>query len=97
MDVIGWDSASGDSLRTLGSDGTTVKCTSGGLTKELMPNEPRLLDLLAAARDRNGRLMRTIAKCSRQHIENFVVGSHRRWSRSEAGVLRGSPTKGTRC
>ena len=54
-------------LRTLGSDCTIVTCTGGGLTKELMPNEPRLLDLLAAARDRNGRLMRTIAKCSRQH------------------------------
>ena len=27
VDVIGWDSASGDSLRTLGSDCTIVTCT----------------------------------------------------------------------
>ena len=51
-----------------GSDGTTVTCTSGGATKELMSIESRLLDLLAAARDHNGRLqVRTMAKCVRQH------------------------------
>ena len=56
MDVIGWDSAFGESLRTLGSDVTTVTCASGGVTEDITSNEPRLLDLLAAARDRNGRL-----------------------------------------
>ena len=30
-------------------------------------------------------------------LESSWVGSHRKWSRSEAGVLRGSPTKGARC
>ena len=68
MDVIGWDSAFGGSLRILGSDGTTVTCASGGVTEDVTSNEPQLLDLLAAARDRNGRLqVRTIAECVRQN------------------------------
>ena len=68
MDVNDWDSASRDSLRALGSDGTVVTCTSGGATRKFMSNESRHLDLLAAARSRDGRLeVRTIAKCARQH------------------------------
>ena len=68
VDVNDWDSESRDSLRALGSDGTTVACSSGGTTRELMSNESRLLDLLAAARNSNGGLQRkTIAKCVRQH------------------------------
>ena len=38
-----------DRLRACGPDVTTVACSSGGATKEFMSNEPRLLDLLAAA------------------------------------------------
>ena len=65
-----WDSASHDSLQALGSDGTGATCTSGGATRELMSNEPRLFDLC-----HDGRLdRRTIAKCTRQH--NYgVVGT----------------------
>ena len=33
----------------LGSDGTVVTCTIGGVTMELVSNEPGLLDLLATA------------------------------------------------
>ena len=57
-----------DNLRACGgSDGTTVACSSGAATRELMSNEPRLLDVLAAARNSNGNLRRTTAKCVRQH------------------------------
>ena len=68
VDVNDWDCESSDNLRACGSDGTTVACSSGGPTKELMSNEPRLPDFLAAARNGNGNLQRkTIAKCVRQH------------------------------
>ena len=57
-----------DILRACGSDDTTVACSSGGATKELMLNEPRLLSFLAAARNSNGNLQKkTIAKCVCQH------------------------------
>ena len=36
VDVNDWDAASRDSLRTFGSDGTTVTCTTGGVKKEVM-------------------------------------------------------------
>ena len=68
VDVNDWHCESRDNLRACGSDGTPVACSSGGATKELMSNEPRLLDFLAAARNSNGTLKRnTIAKCVRQH------------------------------
>ena len=73
--VNDWDSASHRSLLSLGSDGTVVTCTICGVTMVLVSNEPRLLDLLAAAPRRGGRLeRRTIAKCARQHTCG-VVGS----------------------
>ena len=60
--VSDWDAASRDSLCALGSGGT-VSCTSGGVTRELMPSESRLLDLVAVARSRDGRLdEQTVAK-----------------------------------
>ena len=63
-----WDCESRDNLRAFGSDGTNVACSSGGITRELMSNESRLLDFLAAARNSNGNLQRkTIAKGVRQH------------------------------
>ena len=68
VDVNDWDCESRDNLRACGSDGTTAVCSSGGVAKELMSNESRLLDFLAAARDSNGNLQRkTTAKCVRQH------------------------------
>ena len=68
MDVNDWESASRDSLCSLGSDGAVVTCPTGGVTRELMSNESRLLDLLAAARSHDGHLeRRTIAKCVRRH------------------------------
>ena len=67
-DVNDWDCESRDNLRAFGSEVTSVACTSGGVTRELMSNESRLLDFLAAARNINGNLQRkTIAKCVRQH------------------------------
>ena len=73
VDVNDWDCESRDNLRACGSDGTTVGCSSGGATKELMSNEPRLLDFLAAARKRNGNLLRkTIGKCVRQHKRGIL-------------------------
>ena len=42
VDVNDWDSESRDCLRALGSDGTTVACSSGGATRKLMSNESRL-------------------------------------------------------
>ena len=36
VDVNDWDSRSRDSLRALGSDGTTVACSSSGATRELI-------------------------------------------------------------
>ena len=70
-----WDREPRDYLRAYGSDGTTVACSSGGATKELMSNGPRLLDFLAAARNSNGNLQRkTIAKCVRQH-ECGILGA----------------------
>ena len=68
VDVNDWDSESRDNLCAFGSDGTTVACSSGGATRKLMSNESRLLDFLAAARNRNGNLQRKIiAECVRQH------------------------------
>ena len=68
VDVNDWDCESRDNLRACGSDGTTVVCSSGGVAEELMSNESRLLDFLAAARNSSGNLQRkTIAKCVRQH------------------------------
>ena len=68
VDVNDWDCESRDTLRACGSDGTTVVCSSGGVAKELMSNESRLLDLLAAARKSEGNLQKkTIAKYVRQH------------------------------
>ena len=52
VDVNDWDCESRDNLRASGSDGTTVACSGGGITGELMSNEWRLLDFLAAARNR---------------------------------------------
>ena len=49
VDVNNWDCEFRDKLRAFGSDGTTVACSSGGATRELMSNESRLLDFLAAA------------------------------------------------
>ena len=63
FDVSNWSCESLDNLRGCGSDGTTVVCSSVGVAKELMSNESRLLDLLAAARNSEGNLQRkTIAK-----------------------------------
>ena len=68
VDVNYWDCESRDNLRACGSDGTTVVCSSGGVTKELMSGESRLLDFLAAALNSYGNLQRkTIAKCARQY------------------------------
>ena len=68
VDVNDWDCEHRDNLRAFGSDGTTVACSSGGTTRELISHESRFLDFLAAARDSDGNLQRkTIAKCVRQH------------------------------
>ena len=68
VDVNDWDCESRDRLCTIGSDGTIVACSSGDTTRELMSNESRLLDVLAATRNRNGNLQRkTIVKCVREH------------------------------
>ena len=68
VEVNDWDCEFRDKLRACGSDGTTVACSSGGVAKELMSNESRLLDFVAAARNSNGNLQgRTFAKCLRQH------------------------------
>ena len=73
VDVNDWDCAFRDKLRTCGSDGTTVACSSIGTIRELMSNESCLLDLLAAARNGNGGLERkTIGKCARQHIRGIL-------------------------
>ena len=73
VDVTDWDCDSRDNLRACGSGGTTFACSSGGATRELMSNESRLLDFLAAARNSNGNLQRkTIAKCVRQHKCGFL-------------------------
>ena len=73
--VNDWDSASRRSLRSLESDGTVVTCIIGGVTMELVSSQPGLLDLLASAPRRGGRLeRRTIAKCARHHSCG-VVGS----------------------
>ena len=68
VDVGDWECESRDHLRACGSDGTTVACSCGGAIRELMSNEPRFLDFLAASRSSNGNLQKkTIAKCVRQH------------------------------
>ena len=68
VDVNDWDCESRHNLRACGSDGTTVVCSSGDVAKELMSNESRLLDFLAAARNSSGNLQRkTIAKSVRRH------------------------------
>ena len=73
VDVSDWDCASRDKLRTCGSDGTTVACSSSGTTRELMSNESCLLDLLAAARSGNGGLQReTIGKCVQPHKRGIL-------------------------
>ena len=75
VDVNDWDCEFRDKLRACGSDGTTVACSSGGATKELMSNEPRLFDFPAAARNCNGNLQRkTIEKFVRQHKMWWAVG-----------------------
>ena len=44
--------------------GTVLACSSGESTMELMSNESQLLDVLAAARNRNGDLQwKIIVKC----------------------------------
>ena len=69
-----WHCESRDNLRACCSEGTTVACSSGGATKELMSNESCLLDLLAVARNGNGNLQKkTIAKCVRQHKCGILV------------------------
>ena len=66
-------SAFRDKLRACASDGTTVACSSSGLTREFMTNESCLLDLLAAARSGNGSLQRkTIGKCVQQHKRGIL-------------------------
>ena len=73
VDVNDWDCAFRDKLRACGSDGSTVACSSGGTTREVMSNESCLLDLLAAARSGNGNLQRkNIGKCVRQHIRGIL-------------------------
>ena len=73
VDVNDWDCEYRDNLRACGSDGTTLACSSGGATKELVSNEPRLLDFPAAARNSNGNLQRnTIGKCVRQHKRGIL-------------------------
>ena len=68
VDVNDWDCESRNGLRTFGSDGTIVACSGGETTRELTSNESRLLDVLAAARNRNGDLQwKTTVKCVRQH------------------------------
>ena len=68
VDVNDWDSESRDRLRALGSDGTTVVCSSGETTRKLMSKESRLLDFFAAAWNSDGGLQRkTFGKCVRQH------------------------------
>ena len=39
VDVIDWDCEFREKLRACGSDGTTVACSSGRATRELMSNE----------------------------------------------------------
>ena len=71
MRMVGTESR--DNLRAFGSDGTAVACSSGEITREIMSNESRLLDFLAAARNGNGNLQRkTIAKCVRQHKRGIL-------------------------
>ena len=73
VDVNDWDFESRDNLRAFGSDGTLVACSSIEITRELMSNESRLLDFLAAARNSNGNLQRkTIAKGVRQHKRGIL-------------------------
>ena len=60
VDVNDWDSAARDSLRALGSNGTVATCTRPRGSSCRVKS--RLLDLLAAARRRDGRQEeRTIA------------------------------------
>ena len=85
VDVNDWDCQFRDKLRACGSDGSTVACSSGGTTRELMSNESCLVDLLAAARNGNGNLQRkTIGKCVRQQRRERL---HR-----QDGSLRRCPT-----
>ena len=87
VNVNHWGSASHDSLRALGSDGTVVTCTSGA-TRELRSNESRLFALLAAARSRDGCLeRRTIAKCARQR-KCGVVGTVDSCVQFDPGLVR---------
>ena len=89
VDVNDWDSASRDHLRALGSDGTLVTCTSYGATKELMSNESRELDLLAAARDRDGRQgRRTVATAKSSTQSLFIVPRWKRRIRGQDESLR---------
>ena len=69
VDVNDCNFAFRDKLRACGSDGTSVACSSSGITRELMSKESCLLDILAAARSGNDSLQRkkTIGKCVRQH------------------------------
>ena len=89
VDVNDWDCESRDNLRACGSDGTTVACSSGGATKEVMSNEPRLLDFLAAAR--NG-MVTCRGKPSRSVYVNTHVVSWGRWA-----LRRVRPSSGPSC
>ena len=67
VDMNDWDCASRDELRSCGSDGTTVACSSSGTVRELVSNESCLLDFVAAARDdSHSQQRKTIGKCVRQ-------------------------------
>ena len=73
VDVNDWDCEFRDKLRACGSDGTTVACSSSGITTEFISNESCFLDLLAAARSGNGSLQRkTIGKCVQQHKRGIL-------------------------
>ena len=73
VDVNDWNCELRDKLRSCGSDGMTVACSSSGTTRELMWNESCLLDPLAAARNGNGNLQKkNIGKCVRQHKRGIL-------------------------
>ena len=85
VDVNDWDCESRDNLRACGSDGTTVACSSGGATKELMSNEPRLLDFLAAARGSDGK--------PTEENHRGVCSSTQMWHPRGGWALRGGLTQ----
>ena len=81
------DFESRDNLRACGSDGTTVACSSGGATKELMSNESCFFDFLTATRNSNGNL-----KPSRSVHINTNVAS---WER--LAIAKSSTSSGLWC